>query len=86
MKSLPELSEMVPRVLGVVENYAGDAYLTPDAVVDAAKAPEHGIVRNGFRLFEILEWVEDRLAWRVRPFKATLNQQELAKLATRGTY
>lgn len=81
---LPELNMLIPRVLGAVYSYGGSTYLAPESVGDASKCPDHGIVRCGFRLYEILEWTEGRKAWKVRPFSATLTDAELERLSARG--
>lgn len=79
-EQLPELNVLIPSVLGSVYSYMGTTYLAPEFVSDASKVPDHGIVRHGFRLYEILEWNSTHKAWKVRQFSATLTDLELAKL------
>lgn len=77
---LPDLNVLIPRVLGSVYSYMGMTFLVPENISDASKAPDHGIVRCGFRLYEILEWNTTHKGWKVRPFSATLTEDELRRL------
>ena len=72
-----------PVLKGKVLPYAGSLSLVPDPGEAAARVPDHGVVRCGFRLYEILMWVPAQRAFKVREFKATLNRRELQELATR---
>jgi hypothetical protein len=77
---LPELHTLIPKFIGDVYSYMGSTYVYPENA-GPEHAPEHGIIRCGFRLFEIIEWVPTQSAWKVRPFSATLTEHELMQLS-----
>lgn len=78
---LPELAVLIPSVIGAVYSYQGSTYLAPERIEDASKSPDHGLVRCGFKLYEIREWHAHQRAWKVRQFSATLTERELGWLA-----
>jgi hypothetical protein len=69
-------------VLGDVYSFGGSTYLAPVNIEEANRVPEHGILRCGFRLYEILEWSDSRKAWKVRSFSATMTERDLYDLTS----
>jgi len=77
---LPQVGALVLKIVGDVYSYMGSTYVYPENA-KPEDAPEHGLIRCGLQIWEIQEWVPAQSAWRVRPFKATLNQEELMLLS-----
>jgi hypothetical protein len=76
----PRLLDLVPTIVGAVYSHSGTTYLAPDEGYEDTN-PKHGIVRCGFKLYELGEWNAEQRVWVVREFKATLNKRELMVLS-----
>jgi hypothetical protein len=68
MTSLPELRDLIPGIIGAVYAYEGRIWLSPERIVDVVNVPDHGLVRCGLPIYELLDWDPNKGSWEVRRF------------------
>lgn len=82
---LPELQDLIPLLHGNIFYIHDDLYFQPENLMDAIAASNRdnstGLVRVGFKVYEVIEWVDSRKLYKVRPFYCNLTQAELHALA-----
>lgn len=84
---LPELGDMIPVISGEVYDWKGFYWISSDQVRTGRQKGEITLgtkgclVRVGFKLYEIIGYEPSVQSYRLRHFKATLNNKELMKLS-----
>lgn len=73
---LPEIGEMVPKIEGKFIEYGDKTYFQ----CKTSAIPEHDLVRIGFRLYSVGDYVAMIDAWEVTPFFATLSDADMEAL------
>lgn len=77
---LPDIGEMIPKVEGTFVEWNGDEYFR----CKVSSIPEHELIRIGFRLYWVHEYVASIDAWRVTRFNAYPTDDGFAELIARG--
>lgn len=76
MADLPELGEMIPKLEGQFIEWGTKTYFKCRSSV----IPEHDLVRIGFRLYSVGDYVATLDAWEVTPFFAAVTTEDMRLL------
>lgn len=79
---LPELQDMIPLYHGEVYSFHNHTYYSPlVSEIGRMDIPDHGLIRVGFKVYEVHSWIDSAKAYQVRQFYCNLTQRELWALA-----
>lgn len=74
-----ELRDLIPSVSGDIYSYQGTTYLAPHSLAEAVRVVDngHGLVRVGFKVYNVHDFSNDQGAYIVEQFSCSISVQDL---------
>lgn len=77
---LPEVGELVPKLTGEFIEYGSKTFFR----TKTSQIPDHDLVRIGWRLYSVGDYVQMLDAWEVTPFTIEVSDEDRAAWESNG--